>query len=49
LHSDFGVVGAAPMKTYDAEIRVVRNNEGKSPDDFEIYNVHYDDVRDQCT
>ncbi len=31
MHSDFGVVGSTPMKTYDAEIRVVRNNEGKSP------------------
>jgi hypothetical protein len=23
----------------------IANNEGKSPDDFEIYNVHYTDVR----
>lgn len=24
----------------------IANNEGKNPDDFEIYNVHYTDVRD---
>jgi hypothetical protein len=23
----------------------IANNEGKSPDDFEIYNIHYTDVR----
>lgn len=31
MHSELGVLRSAPMKAYDAEIRVVRNNEGKSP------------------
>lgn len=28
-----------------SDCKSIAKNEGKNPDDFEIYNVHYDDVR----
>jgi hypothetical protein len=31
-----------------SDCKDIANDEGMNPDDFEIYNVHYDDVRDLC-